>query len=167
MGKGKIGLYCYLTVGIFKDVLQMFFFSIVAIATERLKSWLKASIAVYSGGRVWPMGLWFFFYQSNFSRQLKFWNVLERWGKFLWCYSNQPGHGKICLRGFRPSKTQSSLLSYRDQLESWSFGFSKYRYYTIYVVNNKGADPTVRMRRLICAFVVRMWHKQVFSWRGS
>ena len=23
------------------------------------------------------------------------------------------------------------------------------------------------MRRLICAFVVRIWHKQVFSWRGS
>ena len=24
-----------------------------------------------------------------------------------------------------------------------------------------------RMRRPICAFVVRIWHKQVFSWRGS
>ena len=23
------------------------------------------------------------------------------------------------------------------------------------------------MRRLICTFVVRIWHKQVFSWRGS
>ena len=23
------------------------------------------------------------------------------------------------------------------------------------------------MHRLICAFVVRIWHKQVFSWRGS
>ena len=23
------------------------------------------------------------------------------------------------------------------------------------------------MRRLICAFVVRIWHKQVFSWHGS
>ena len=29
--------------------------------------------------------------------------------------------------------------------------------------NNKGADQTARMRRLICAFVVRIWHKQVFS----
>ena len=29
-------------------------------------------------------------------------------------------------------------------------------------VNNKGADQTARMRRLICAFVVRIWHKQVF-----
>ena len=25
--------------------------------------------------------------------------------------------------------------------------------------NNKGADQTVRMRRLICTFVVRIWHK--------
>ena len=41
-------------------------------------------------------------------------------------------------------------------------------YYTIQAANNKGADQTARMRRLICAFVVRIWHsKQVFSWRDS
>ena len=34
-------------------------------------------------------------------------------------------------------------------------------------VNNKGTDQTARMRRLICAFVVRIMYKQVFSWRGS
>ena len=34
-------------------------------------------------------------------------------------------------------------------------------------MNNKGADQTARIRRLICAFVVRIWHKQVFSWCGS
>ena len=40
-------------------------------------------------------------------------------------------------------------------------------------MNNKGADQTVRMHRLICAFVmisafvIRIWQKQVFSWRGS
>ena len=28
-------------------------------------------------------------------------------------------------------------------------------------MNNKGAEQTARMRRLICAFVVRIWHKQV------
>ena len=33
--------------------------------------------------------------------------------------------------------------------------------------NNKGADQTAWMRRLICAFVVRIGQKQVFSWRGS
>ena len=32
---------------------------------------------------------------------------------------------------------------------------------------NKGADQTAQMRRLTCAFVVRIWHKQVFSWCGS
>ena len=34
-------------------------------------------------------------------------------------------------------------------------------------MNNKGADQTARMCRLICGFVVRIWQKQVFSWRGS
>ena len=29
--------------------------------------------------------------------------------------------------------------------------------------NNKGADQTVWMHRLICSFVVHIWHKQVFS----
>ena len=31
----------------------------------------------------------------------------------------------------------------------------------------KGADQTAPMRRLVCAFVVRIWYKQVFSWHGS
>ena len=58
-----------------------------------------------------------------------------------------------------------NLSSVRLNLpESWNFGYSKQRYYTIQAVNNKGADQTARMRRLICAFVVRIWHKQVFSW---
>ena len=34
-------------------------------------------------------------------------------------------------------------------------------------MNNKGVDQTAQMRRLTCAFVVRIWHKQVFSWCGS
>ena len=38
---------------------------------------------------------------------------------------------------------------------------------TVHAVNNKGADQTARMRRLICAFVVHIRHKQVFSWWGS
>ena len=28
----------------------------------------------------------------------------------------EQGHEKTCLRGFRPGKTQTSLLSYRDKL---------------------------------------------------
>ena len=32
----------------------------------------------------------------------------------------------------------------------------KINYYTLQIANNKGADQTARMRRLICSFVVRM-----------
>ena len=42
----------------------------------------------------------------------------------------EPRHEKTCLRGFPPGKTQTKLVSDRDELESWNFGFSKYRYYT-------------------------------------
>ena len=34
-------------------------------------------------------------------------------------------------------------------------------------MNNKGADQTAWMHRLICAFVVCIWQKQVLSWCGS
>ena len=30
----------------------------------------------------------------------------------------------------------------------------------MYAANNKGADQTARMRRLICAFVVRIWQNR-------
>ena len=33
---------------------------------------------------------------------------------------------------------------------------------TIQAANNKGTDQTARMRRLICTFVVRIWHKTGF-----
>ena len=34
-------------------------------------------------------------------------------------------------------------------------------------MNNKGTDLIVQLRRLICAFVARIWQKQVFPWHGS
>ena len=40
---------------------------------------------------------------------------------------------------------------------------SKYTHYTILAANNKGADQTAGMRRLICAFVVRIWDKTCFG----
>ena len=92
---------------------------------------------------------------------------LQFWGSNLQLTSIEPCYEKTCLRGFRPDKTQTGLHSYRDKLESWNFGFSKYRYYTNWVANNKGADQTARMRRLSCTFVVRIWLKQVFLWHGS
>ena len=39
-------------------------------------------------------------------------------------------------------------------------------YYAIKAANNKGADQTVQMHGLIYAFIVRIWHKLVFLWRG-
>ena len=39
-------------------------------------------------------------------------------------------------------------------------------YFTFQVVNNKGADQTAWMRRLVCAFVVRKQQNQGFSRRG-
>ena len=68
-----------------------------------------------------------------------------------------------CVFGsLRPGKTQTDLLSYRDQLESWNFGYINWRHHSVLAANNKGADQTARMRRLICAFVVRIWHKTHF-----
>ena len=47
--------------------------------------------------------------------------------------------------------------------DTWNFGYSKLRYYTIQAANNKSADhQTGQMHRLSCAFVVRIWHKQIF-----
>ena len=79
----------------------------------------------------------------------------------------EPRHEKTCLRGLRPGKTQTGLLSFRSSLESWNFGDSKYRYYAIQAVNNKGADQTARMHGLIYVFAVHIWQKQVFSRCGS
>ena len=70
---------------------------------------------------------------------------------FLNCYIWASSRESLSS-GFRPGKIQIGLLSYTDQLESWNFWYSKYRYYTIQVANNKGADQTAQMRRLICTF---------------
>ena len=50
---------------------------------------------------------------------------------------------KTCLRSFRRCETQTSLLSYRDK-----------QYDTLQKANNKGADQSVWMRRLVRTFVV-------------
>ena len=39
-------------------------------------------------------------------------------------------------------------------------------YFTVHIVNNKRADQTARMRRLVCAFVVHKQQSQGFSRRG-
>ena len=39
--------------------------------------------------------------------------------------------------------------------------------YTIQAANKKGAGQTVRVRRLICTFLVRTYNQKIFSRRGS
>ena len=51
-----------------------------------------------------------------------------------------PRREKTCLRGFRQSEIQTSLLSYRDLLENWNFTSTKITYDTFKKANNKGAD---------------------------
>ena len=81
---------------------------------------------------------------------------------FSWRGTNELRHENTWLRGLRPGKTQTSLRSHRSWVEAWNFW-----YYTIPAANNKGADQTARMHRLSYAFVVRIWHKKVFSYRGT
>ena len=70
-------------------------------------------------------------------------------------YTYGSSRAKTCLRGFRKGKLKTSLLSYKDWLEIWNFARSEPRYNSFQYANNKGADQTARMRRLVCAFVVR------------
>ena len=68
---------------------------------------------------------------------------------------NGPRREKTCLRSFHQSEIQTTLLSYRDYLENWNFTRSKFTYETFQKANNKGADQTAWMRRLVCACVIR------------
>ena len=63
-----------------------------------------------------------------------------------------PHHEETCLRGFRQSEFQTSLLNYRDYLGNWNFTFSKLTYDTFQIANNKGAGQTGRM---VCVCAVR------------
>ena len=65
-----------------------------------------------------------------------------------------PQCDKTCLQGFRLSEIQASLLSYRHYVENGNLACSKLRYDTFQKANNKGADQSARMRRLVCACVV-------------
>ena len=77
-----------------------------------------------------------------------------------------PRREKTCLLGFCQREFQTSLLSYRDNLENWNFTCSKLTYDAFQKTNNKGADQTARMCRLVCACVVRNPRRQVFLHRG-
>ena len=61
----------------------------------------------------------------------------------------------------RQSELQTSLLSYRDQLENLDFTCSKFTYNTHQNANSKGVDRTARMRRLVSVCVVRKHPKKI------
>ena len=69
--------------------------------------------------------------------------------------TNRASSRETCLRGFRQSEIQTSLPSCRDSLENRNFTRSKFIYETYQNANNKGADQSARMRRLVCVCVVR------------
>ena len=66
-----------------------------------------------------------------------------------------PRRQKTCPRGFRQREIQTSLLSYKDYVENRNSTCSTFTYDNFQNVNNKGADQTAQMRRLVCACVVR------------
>ena len=66
---------------------------------------------------------------------------------------NEPRCEKTGLRGFRPSPTQTRLYSHRRCLESWNFGFRKYRDCSIYVAKTKALISCAVTAQLICVFV--------------
>ena len=59
----------------------------------------------------------------------------------------------------KPICSTAELLSCRSQLDYWNLVHRNCRYYAISGATNKGADQTAQMRKLICTFVVRIWHK--------
>ena len=57
---------------------------------------------------------------------------------------------------FRVSDMKLKLVcSARDRLEYGNFACNKAGYYTFQIENNKGADQSAQMRRLVCTFIVR------------
>ena len=56
---------------------------------------------------------------------------------------NRPPCKKACLRSFWPSKVQTSIFSYRDNLEYWNFACSKVNYYNIQSETTKAGMPKI------------------------
>ena len=75
--------------------------------------------------------------------------------------SYEPRHEKTCLRGFRPGKTQIGLC--KKLCRGLKFWIQQ-----LQLLYYLGSEQQKRWSDCAdCAFVVRIWHKQVFSWRGS
>ena len=77
-------------------------------------------------------------------------------------YKYEPRHEKTCLRVF-PTRSDSNWPTQLQKL-AWGLKIWRQKLEILHYLGskNKGADQTARMRRLICAFVVRIWHKTRF-----
>ena len=79
----------------------------------------------------------------------------------------EPCYEKTCLAGLRPGKTDQDSnrpVQLQRLARVLFFILASIRPVLYYPGSEHiGADQTARMHRLICAFVVRIWHKQIFS----
>ena len=79
----------------------------------------------------------------------------------------EPPHHKAYKMTCVPAKTQISLGIRPVWSESSLCALCVATVPMLLHADSEYSDQTARMRRLICVFVVRICHKQVFSWRGS
>ena len=99
---------------------------------------------------VFKANFWFFF-EWPLKTELTVYAIIGMWTKLLqalWTSSYYkiwfgPQSVKTCLRGFRPKRSQTSLLSYRDMVAYKSLSCMKFSIYTLLHANNKGADQPV------------------------
>ena len=74
----------------------------------------------------------------------------------------EPRHDKTCIREFptRPDTNRPAQPQKLPRVLKFRLLNLEILYYL--TANNKAANQTAPMRRLICAFVVRIWHKTHF-----
>ena len=71
-----------------------------------------------------------------------------------WQYAIWASSRESLSSGFPKKRVSNQSPQLQRLVESWTFT-SKFTYDTFQKANNEGADQTARMRRLVCACVVR------------
>ena len=130
-------------------------------------SWIVLSTIWFWGQWLQLNAIWIWKKKCYLNQSL---GVLMAWvcRHFEWEWRlllHEPRHKRTCLRGFRPGKTQSGLLSYRSfeisDLETGDIILSRQRTTTMLIRLCRCAGSSVSF------LFVYGWQKQVFSWRGS
>ena len=86
------------------------------------------------------------------------WFCQELLSKFLWSLMNMyiwASPWETLSSGLLTKRVSNQSLQLQRLVRKMKFTSSKLTYDTYLNVNNKGADQTARMRRLVCTFVVR------------